>query len=81
MTNRYQIALDIQDACNLRAVARELVKAVDAAANAGGTDASYCDPAVVLIVGKIESLVSSETRFADAWDECVKRSKEEATAS
>lgn len=65
-------ALAVQDACNLRAIARLLVRAADAAADAGGTQASYDDPAVILIVGKIESLVLSQsgTRFADAWDAC-----------
>lgn len=29
--NRFQVALDIQDAGNLRAIAREFVKVVDAA--------------------------------------------------
>lgn len=71
--NRFQTAMEIQDACNLRAIARELVKAVDQAATEGGTDASYRDPAVVLLVGKIESLVHSSTRFDLAWDQCASK--------
>ena len=73
--NLYKDALDVQDACNLRAIARLLVKAADAAADADGTDASYCDPAVVLIVNKIESLVHSDERFSAAYDECERRAK------
>lgn len=47
-----------------------LHKAADAAANAGGTAASYSDPAVVLIVNKIESLVHSNERFSEAYAQC-----------
>ena len=72
--NLYKDALDVQDACNLRAIARLLVRSADAAADAGGTDASYRDAAVVLIVGKIESLVHSDDRFSAAYDECLSRS-------
>jgi hypothetical protein len=73
--NRFKQAIDVQDGVNLRAIARLLVRAADEAADAGGTDASYSDPAVVLIVNKIESLVHSSERFADAWSECHERSK------
>jgi hypothetical protein len=34
--NLYAQALEVQDACNLRAIARLLVKAADAAADKGG---------------------------------------------
>lgn len=68
--NIYQDAIDVQDAVNLRAIARLLVTAADKAADAGGTAASYCDPAVVLIVSKIEALVLSSDRFCIAWKEC-----------
>jgi hypothetical protein len=72
VANRFAQAIQVQDACNLRAIARLLVKAADEAADAGGTDASYKDPAVILIVDKIESLVHSQfaIRNADAWDQC-----------
>jgi hypothetical protein len=73
--NRFKQAIDVQDGVNLRAIARLLVRAADEAADAGGTDASYSDPAVVLIVNKIESLVHSSERFSDAWDQCHERSK------
>jgi len=66
-------ALFVQDACNLRAIARLLVAAADYATdNFGGTDASYCDPAVVLIVNKLESLVHSNwnDNYSLAYDAC-----------
>lgn len=77
MSNLYQDAMDVQDACNLRAIARLLVRAADAAADAGGTEASYNDAAVILIVDKIESLVMSQDipRNVAAWTECRKRSQ------
>ena len=70
--NRFQTAIELQDACNLRAIARKLVEAADEAADAGGTQASYDDPAVILIVDKIESLVRSQDikRCNEAWDQC-----------
>jgi hypothetical protein len=71
--NLYRDAIDVQDAGNLRAIARLLVKAADAAADAGGTIASYSDPAVVLITNKIESLVHSSKYFNKAYDECEAR--------
>jgi hypothetical protein len=74
MSNIYKDAVDVQDACNLRAIARLLVRAADQAADAGGTQASYDDPAVILIVSKIESLVNSSWRFDGAYRECKNRS-------
>ena len=74
MSSIYRDAIEVQDACNLRAIARLLVRAADMAADAGGTAASYSDPAVVLIVNKIESLVHSNQRFSAAYDECEKHS-------
>jgi hypothetical protein len=78
--NLYADALFVQDACNLRAIARLLVQAADAAADKGGTAASYCDPAVVLIVNKIESLVNSNWRdtYSKAYAECERRKAEAA---
>jgi hypothetical protein len=62
----------LQDGCNLRAIARSLVRAVDEVAERNGTAASYCDPAVVLIVNKIESLVHSDQglNYSKAYDFC-----------
>jgi hypothetical protein len=74
--NLYADALYVQDACNLRAIARLLVEAADAAADAVGTAASYRDPAVVLIVNKIESLVHSGDNYSKAYAECERRKVE-----
>jgi hypothetical protein len=71
MPSIYRDPIDVQDACNLRGIARLLVRAADMAADAGGTEASYRDAAVVLIVNKIESLVHSSARFNAAYDECM----------
>jgi hypothetical protein len=35
--NRFKTAIELQDACNLRAIARKLVEAADEAADAGGS--------------------------------------------
>ena len=57
----FKQALEVQDACNLRAVARLLVKASDAAANEDpSTLAVRHDPAVVLIVAKLAHLCGLE---------------------
>ena len=73
--SRFQNAIDLQDGGNLRAIARELVRAADEASDESGTIASYSDPAVVMIVNKLESLVYSNERFSDAYDECQKRTR------
>ena len=73
--NIFKTALELQGACNLRAIARVLVMAADRAADEGGTAASYSDPAVVLIVGKMESLVHSAERFSDAYEQCAYRAE------
>jgi hypothetical protein len=72
--NRFRVALAMQDACNLRAIARAFVQIVDAAAaDCGSTDATYADAAVVLAVGKIESLCHSDDRFSAAYDVACER--------
>src|SRR5258705_1672333 len=59
--NRFQVALDIQNAGNLRAIAREFVRVVDdAMAETQSTTATWDDAAVVLMVNKLESLCRSE---------------------
>jgi hypothetical protein len=67
-------ALFVQDACNLRAIARLLVAAADHAANNGRVQET--DPAVILIVNKLESLVHSELgmNYSNAYDACRKLS-------
>lgn len=77
--NRFQVALDIQNACNLSGVAREFVKVVDDArakpiVSGDQTMSDHWhlrrDPAVVLLVNKIESMVGSQESFAAAYAEC-----------
>jgi hypothetical protein len=69
--DRFKVALEVQDAGNLRALAREFVKVVDAAANAtGSTVGTWDDAAVVLFVNKFESLCRSEARFSAAYAVC-----------
>jgi hypothetical protein len=71
---RFQLALDVQSGGNLRAIARAFVAVVDAAdAELHSTMAVWCDPAVVLFVNKLESLVRSEANFSQAYAECQRR--------
>jgi hypothetical protein len=72
--NRHKVAIDVQDAVNLRALAREFVKVVDDAdSELRSTKAVYDDPAVVLFVNKFESLCRSEARFAEAYRACIEK--------
>ena len=72
--NRHKVALEIQDAGNLRAIAREFVKIVDSASDeTQSTTATYNDPAVILLVSKLESLCRSESRFSWAYQQCRKK--------
>jgi len=71
--NRFKVALEIQDAGNLRALAREFVKVVDAAMEeTKSTTATWNDPAVMLFVNKFESLSRSnyELAYSKAYDIC-----------
>ena len=69
--NRHQVAIDIQDAGNMRAIARELIKVVDDATDENqSTTATWDDAAVVLLVNKLESLCRSEARFSAAYKAC-----------
>lgn len=73
--NRFRVALGLQDGVNLRAIARELVKAADAAGEeTQSTRGVYADAAVVLIVNKLDSLVHSHDGFGTAYNECKARS-------
>lgn len=73
--NRFKTAIDVQDAGNLRALAREFVKVVDQAADdTQSTKATWEDPAVVMFVNKFESLCRSEERFSVAYNLCRDRS-------
>jgi hypothetical protein len=63
--------LAIQDAVNMRAIARELVKVVDdAMEECRSTEATWRDAAVVLLINKLESLSHSESEFNRAYTEC-----------
>jgi hypothetical protein len=69
--NRHKVAIEIQDACNLRAIAREFVKVVESASDETQSTTETCnDPAVVLLVNKLESLCRSEARFSAAYRLC-----------
>lgn len=66
-------AMFVQDAVNLRAIARLLVAAADYAAdNLGGTQASYEYAPVVMIVDKLQSLCHSDRQeiYSRAYHEC-----------
>lgn len=74
--NRHQVAVEIQNACNPRALARELVKMVDvAAAELNSTVLVWDDPAVVLLVNKLESMCRSEARYSSAYAGCLEKIK------
>jgi hypothetical protein len=74
--DRHQVALDVQDAVNLRALAREFVKVVDTAMGENrSTEATWSDPAVVLFVNKFESLCRSEANFSEAYAVCLAKAK------
>lgn len=81
--NRFKTALQVQDAGNLRALAREFVKVVDDADNElHSTRAVWEDPAVVLFVNKFESLSHSNwnDRFTEAYRACQERTANEQGA-
>jgi len=72
-------ALFVQDAGNLRAIARLLVAAADYAADRGGTQASWNDPAVILIVDKLMSLTplrGDARAYSRAYSACEKLATE-----
>ena len=72
--NRHKVALDVQDAGNLQALAREFVKVVDQAmAETRSTTATWEDPAVVLFVDKFASLCRINDRYQTAYDACQKK--------
>jgi len=74
--NRHKVALDVQDAGNLRALAREFVRVVDdAMEETKSTEATWADAAVRLFVNKFESLCRSESTFSDAYRVCKERAQ------
>lgn len=77
MANRFQTAIDVQNAGNLRALAREFVRVVDdAMAETQSTTATWEDAAVRLFVNKFESLCHSEANYSAAYAECRRRAVE-----
>lgn len=72
--DRFRVALDIQDAGNMQAIAREFVRVVDAAMEeVKATTLVWEDAAVRLFVNKLESLARSEANYGAAYVECHKR--------
>lgn len=72
--NRHKAALDVQNAVNLRAMAREFVKVVDSAGDElKSTRAIWEDAAVRLFVNKFESLVRSEANYSQAHQICTEK--------
>jgi len=74
--NRFRTAIDILDAGNMRAIAREFVKVVDAAADElQATTAVWSDPAVVLLVTKLSELSGAHRpdAFSKAYAEAQQR--------
>ena len=72
--NRFKTALDVQDAGNLQALAREFVKIVDQAMEeTRSTTATWSDPAVVLFADKFASLCHTNQRYQAAYDACQKK--------
>ena len=74
--NRFATALAIQDACNINAVARELVKVLDDARVNGLTGIDLVsDAAVILLVNKLDSMVNySADHFSRAYNVAVENS-------
>jgi hypothetical protein len=68
--NRFKVALEVQDAVNLRALAREFVKVVDTASDGKPTKDVWDDAAVVLFVNKFETLCRSDARFGASYRVC-----------
>jgi len=75
--SRHQLALDIQDAVNLKALSRWFVAVVDDADKEHkSTIGVWEDPAVRLFVNKFESLCSSERTFSEAYRKCLDKANE-----
>lgn len=80
--NRHEVAIAIQDAGNLRALAREFVRVVDnAMEETKSTQATWEDAAVRLFVNKFESLCRSESNYAKAFNVCWEKSGRETIRS
>lgn len=80
--SRHRVALQIQDAGNLRAIAREFVEVVDdAARETRSTTATWSDPAVRLFAAKIAELcgigLADPDVYGAAHEECQQQHKME----
>jgi hypothetical protein len=76
--NRYKTALEIQDACNLTAVAGVLHKVcLEVLHESESTDAVTKDPAVILIVDKIHDMCGrlEGQEFSKAFIACSELSE------
>ena len=75
--NRFKVALEVQDAVNMRALSREFVKVVDSAMDElKNTGEGWKDPAVILFVDKFASLggsYNSHEGFGYCYEECKRR--------
>jgi hypothetical protein len=71
--NRFKVARDIQNACNMSGVARELIRVIEDAANDPqcGRGRLTHDPAVAALIDKLSSLIS--IGIYEAHGECAKR--------
>ena len=77
--NRHKAALDLQDACNMRAIAREFVKICDDAhEELQDTGKVWRDAAVSIVVDKLMSLSLIKTNSFDlAYQVCKEKATEE----
>jgi len=79
----YQKALDVQDACNPRGIARLLVELIDEACeDESSTDGAKGNAAVYLVMDKLASLGLYHQRFGDPfndyYDECKSKAKDQS---
>lgn len=79
--NRHKLALDVQDAGNLRAIARSFVEVCDDATRELGVMTSvWRDPAVILFAAKIAQLTGCDDggflHYSKAYEACKAQQKE-----
>jgi len=75
MKQAAQLALDVQDACNLSGVVKTFATVLDtiwedAHQRGKGTDWVNTHPVTVLFVSKLESLTHSDDRFRHSYEWC-----------
>ena len=75
MENRYQTALDIQNACNFTAIVGTLHKVcLEVLHESNSTEAVKNDPAVRIIVDKLDSMISG-TDWLKQYKICEERAQ------